>query len=94
MTLLKGFKLFQQWQQRRQSCVFFCAVGTIQSAWKLKLGKARAVHHPFEVNLDQCIFVHHSTPWRTIVQVEESLSLSGSLFAGSGSLFGTGSAGL
>ena len=70
---------------------FFCAVGTIQSAWNLKLGEARAVHYPFEVSLDQCIFVHHSTPWRTIVQVEESLSLSGSLFAGSGSLFGTGS---
>jgi hypothetical protein len=46
MTLLKGFKLFQQWQQRRQSCVFFFrAVGTIQSAWSLKLGEARAVHH-------------------------------------------------
>ena len=23
MTLLKGFKLFQQYQQRRQSCVIF-----------------------------------------------------------------------
>ena len=104
MTLLKGFKLFQQWQQRRQSCVFFFrAVGTIQSAWSLKLGEARAVHHqrwyiqdeswwnPFGVDLDQCIFVHHGRHCRTIVQLEESLSLSGSLFAGSGSLFGTGS---
>ena len=45
MTLLKGFKLVQQYQQRRQTCVIFCAFGTIQSARNLKLGKERVVHH-------------------------------------------------